>query len=267
MGLRVIKVIFWGLVAVLLGCGSSSRPPVTEFVLVANLDASSVSTFNAADTISSLGDVSTGTCLGPRYLELHPTNGFLYATCQTSNTVARFSVDKNAAKLTLMGTPVPAGAAPTTLEFDPTGKFLYVTNLNGNSLSAYSVGSGGSLTEIAKSPFATDITPYTVKVSESGKFVYVANRDTNNVTAFQIEANTGALTEIAGSPFKTDLGARAIELSGKFAFVANRSAANVSVFTVNAATGALTQGFGRIDPNQAQVGTPRSGQLVLRVNF
>jgi hypothetical protein len=35
----------------------------------------------------------------------------------------------------------------------------------------------------------------------------------------------------------------------------------------NAQTGALQQGFGRIDPNQAQVGTPRTGQLVLRVNF
>jgi hypothetical protein len=27
------------------------------------------------------------------------------------------------------------------------------------------------------------------------------------------------------------------------------------------ATDVLTQGFGRIDPNQSQVGTPRSGQL------
>jgi hypothetical protein len=35
----------------------------------------------------------------------------------------------------------------------------------------------------------------------------------------------------------------------------------------NPTTGALQQGFGRIDPNQAQVGTPRTGQLVLRVNF
>jgi hypothetical protein len=35
----------------------------------------------------------------------------------------------------------------------------------------------------------------------------------------------------------------------------------------NPLTGALSQGFGRIDPNQAQVGTPRSGQLVLRLNF
>ena len=35
----------------------------------------------------------------------------------------------------------------------------------------------------------------------------------------------------------------------------------------NPITGALSQGFGRIDPNQAQVGTPRSGQIVLRLNF
>jgi hypothetical protein len=35
----------------------------------------------------------------------------------------------------------------------------------------------------------------------------------------------------------------------------------------NPLNGALSQGFGRIDPNQAQVGTPRSGQIVLRLNF
>ena len=32
-------------------------------------------------------------------------------------------------------------------------------------------------------------------------------------------------------------------------------------------TGVVTQGFGRIDPSNVQVGTPRSGQLVLRVSF
>lgn len=32
-------------------------------------------------------------------------------------------------------------------------------------------------------------------------------------------------------------------------------------------TGVTLQGFGRIDPNQAQAGTPRTGQLVLRTGF
>lgn len=48
----------------------------------------------------------------------------------------------------------------------------------------------------------------------------------------------------------------------------NPTGTNAKLTTLyNAATGALQQGFGRIDPNQAQVGTPRTGQLVLRVNF
>jgi hypothetical protein len=41
----------------------------------------------------------------------------------------------------------------------------------------------------------------------------------------------------------------------------------IVVSLTNPVTGAYTQGFGRIDPNQAQVGTPRTGQLVLRLNF
>jgi hypothetical protein len=48
----------------------------------------------------------------------------------------------------------------------------------------------------------------------------------------------------------------------------NPVANNAKLTTLyNPITGLLSQGFGRIDPNQAQVGTPRSGQLVLRLNF
>ena len=48
----------------------------------------------------------------------------------------------------------------------------------------------------------------------------------------------------------------------------NPTGTNAKLTTImNTTTGLLAQGFGRIDPNQAQVGTPRSGQVVLRVNF
>jgi hypothetical protein len=48
----------------------------------------------------------------------------------------------------------------------------------------------------------------------------------------------------------------------------NPVAGNAKLTTLNnPLTGLLAQGFGRIDPNQVQVGSPRTGQLVLRVNF
>lgn len=52
------------------------------------------------------------------------------------------------------------------------------------------------------------------------------------------------------------------------AVIPNPTGTNAKLTTLtNSLTGAITQGFGRIDPNQAQVGTPRRGQLVLRLNF
>jgi len=48
----------------------------------------------------------------------------------------------------------------------------------------------------------------------------------------------------------------------------NPTGTNAKLATLyNPVTGALQQGFGWINPNQAQVGTPRTGQLVLRLNF
>ena len=50
--------------------------------------------------------------------------------------------------------------------------------------------------------------------------------------------------------------------------IPNPTGTNAKLTTLyNPVTGATTQGFGRIDANQAQVETPRTGQLVLRLNF
>ena len=102
---KVIKISSLWLIVLWLtmsmpGCGSSTRPPaaqVAQLALVANLDANSLSAFNVdtkSNQLASMGAMLTGVCMQPRYLELHPTNGLLYATCQGSNTAAMFSVNK-----------------------------------------------------------------------------------------------------------------------------------------------------------------------------
>ena len=94
-----------------LGCGSSNMPPAAQALphtLVANLDLNSISSFHVdpdSKQVSDLGVLPTGICLSPRYLEPDATKHFLFVTCQTSNNVATFSIDKTSGKLLLVGSP------------------------------------------------------------------------------------------------------------------------------------------------------------------
>jgi hypothetical protein len=65
-----------------------------------------------------------------------------------------------------------------------------------------------------------------------------------------------------------------VEFRAEFFNIFNRpitptpTGTNTKVTTLrNPETGEITQGFGRIDTNTVQAGSPRSGQLMLRVNF
>jgi hypothetical protein len=81
------------------------------------------------------------------------------------------------------------------------------------------------------------------------------------------ESASIAKTMRIGERYRVDFRAEFFNIFNR-TVMPNPSGTNAKLTTLyNPATGALTQGFGRIDPNQAQVGTPRSGQLVLRINF
>jgi len=81
------------------------------------------------------------------------------------------------------------------------------------------------------------------------------------------ESASLAKTFRVGERYRVDFRAEFFNIFNR-AVIPNPTGTNAKLVSLyNALTGATTQGFGRIDPNQAQVGTPRTGQLVLRVNF
>lgn len=246
MPTRALAPVFLLLLTiVLLGCGSTQRSISASatsvfYVVNQNLETISIFQVNTTGQLSLSNSVSTGPCRGPRYLEPHSSQMFVFVSCQGSNAVASFAVNPMTGNLSMIGSPVPAGSSPTTVAVHPSGNFVYASNLFSNNISAFRVGLDGSLSEIAGSPFAAGSTPYWVEMSDSGQFVYAANRDSNDVNAYRVDPQSGALTQIPGSPFPADRGARAVVLTGKFAFVPNRIANTVSAFTVDSATGTLT---------------------------
>ncbi len=68
--------------------------------------------------------------------------------------------------LTLVGSPVTAGALPVSIAVDTAGKFAYVTNFNSNNVSLFSIDATGALTAAAP-PVAAGNKP--VAVVTAGK--------------------------------------------------------------------------------------------------
>ena len=71
---------------------------------------------------------------------------------------------------------------------------------------------------------------------------------------------------VPGVPlFTKDLNCHCIDPNKDF--VLNPAQNNALATQKVSPTGVTPQGFGQIDPNQVQAGTPRTGQLVLRIGF
>lgn len=85
-------------------------------------------------------------------LHITPDAKFLYAAERTSSTIAAFSVDSAAGKLTYLGS-TPTEKQPRGFQIDPSGRFMVVSGEKSDTLSAYSIDrSSGALKPIGRYP-------------------------------------------------------------------------------------------------------------------
>jgi len=100
-------------------------------------------------------------------IAVEPTGQYAYATF-LDGTVAAYTIDSSSGGLSIIGSPVAAGASPNSIAVDFQGQYVYVTNSGANTISGYSINPNtGALTEItgAGSPFAAGTNPGSVVIS------------------------------------------------------------------------------------------------------
>jgi 6-phosphogluconolactonase len=85
-------------------------------------------------------------------LHLTPNGKFLYASERTSNTLAAFSVDAAAGKLTYLSS-TPTEKQPRGFQIDPKGRFLIATGEKSDTISVYAIDpSNGALRLLKQYP-------------------------------------------------------------------------------------------------------------------
>jgi 6-phosphogluconolactonase len=240
-----------------------SLDKTNRFVLVANYDGGSVSTFQIEPDGSlshARGFVQhSGNGLdkerqeGPHahWIATSPDNHFALVADLGLDDVLVYKFDDVQGKLTPNAPPFAAvkpGSGPRHLAFAPNGKFAYLVTEMASTVVSFSWNAEkGTLNTLQTLPMlpkdynsvkeAAEIT-----VHPNGKFVYASNRGSaNSIAAYKVDGTKGTLTPIGIFPSGGKIPRHfTIDPTGKFLITANADSNNLVTFKIDETTGALT---------------------------
>ena len=183
----------------------------------------------------------------PSSVVVHPSNHFLYAANQNTNTISLFKINADTGALdevlprtALVTSSGGVGLSPAVMTMDSGGKYLFVGNQITNDIWVYSISSSGALTFVSSATLGAG--PASLTLSASDGFLYVPVPTFQAIYVFNVSA--GVLTQVA-TPIQVNggVGNLGIDPAGKFLYVPNPSSNTVTVFLIQS-DGSLTPGPG-----------------------
>ena len=113
---------------------------------------STAGTLRALDTVSCLPkDVPWEGRFSTAETRVHPNGKFVYVSCRTHDTIARFSFDEATGKLTHLGNTPSGGKIPRNFNIDPTGQWVFVAHQDSGNVVLFKLdGTTGDLTPAGK---------------------------------------------------------------------------------------------------------------------
>ncbi|HXF63057.1 MAG TPA: lactonase family protein [Caldilineaceae bacterium] len=137
---------------------------------------------------------------GPRHLDFHPNQPFVYVVNELDSTVTVFALDQERGTLkevqTVSALPADFSGKSTgaDIHVHPSGRFLYSSNRGHDSIAIFGVDeSSGRLTPIGHTP-SGGRTPRNFAIDPTGAYLLAANQQSDSVVIFRIDAKSGRLT-------------------------------------------------------------------------
>lgn len=190
----------------------------------------------------------------PSFLAVNASGQFLYAVNETDQgKVSAFSIDRAAARLTLINQVSSKGGGPCHLALDATGRWLAVANYGSGSVAVLPVGAGGRLGEATAFDQhrgsgvnrARQAGPHAHEAvfSPDNRYLLVPDLGLDQILVYRFDAGKGTLAP-NDPPFAVlapGSGPRhmAFHPNGKVVYVLNELASTVTAFRYDAAKGAL----------------------------
>ena len=143
-------------------------------------------------------DVNPGS--GPRHLDFHPNNQFLYSLEELTGRVSVFKYKEGKINLLQNVSAHPLDyigvKGSADIHVSPNGKFLYCSNRgDANSIAIFSINEETGMLMLLGFQSTLGIHPRNFTIDPSGNFLLVANRDSDEVVIFKINQLTGMLTD------------------------------------------------------------------------
>ncbi|HEY5563078.1 MAG TPA: lactonase family protein [Clostridiaceae bacterium] len=135
---------------------------------------------------------------GPRHLQFHPNNKYLYIVTELSSEVIVYEFDSKSYKFKHMQTisTLPdnfkGNSTCAAIHINKEGNFLYASNRGDDSIAVYKVEETGNLKLIEIMP-TNGKTPRDFALDPTESFLYSANQDSNEITAFLVDKEYGTL--------------------------------------------------------------------------
>jgi 6-phosphogluconolactonase len=183
----------------------------------------------------------------PSSVVVHPSNRFLYAANQNTNTISLFTINSTTGALTevlprtaLVTSSGGVGLSPAVMTMNSAGSFLFVGNQVTNDVWVFSIGSSGALTFVSSATLGSG--PSGLTLAASGGFLYVPVPTFSAIYVFSV--SSGTLTQV-GSPLVVNggVGQLGIDPGEHFLYVPNPSLNTVTVLKIQS-DGTLAAGPG-----------------------
>jgi 6-phosphogluconolactonase len=152
-------------------------------------------------------DIETAPKSGPRHLDAHPNQPWLYVLNELNSTIEGYYYNKERKTKDHFQTistlkTVDKNVNPSAIHIHPSGKFLYAANrgINDgkeNSIAAFSVNPQNGKLTLLEIESSKGLVPRDFTISPNGEFLLVANQNSNTIVTFKINQNTGMLEATA----------------------------------------------------------------------
>lgn len=142
---------------------------------------------------------------GPRHLDFHPNQRFVYVANELDSTVAIFEFDASKGTMKEINTlsTLPEGyeeSAPekswvADVHVHPSGKTVYVSNRGHDSIAIFDVDRDSGDLSPAGYVSTKGNFPRNFALDPNGNFLIAANQNSDDIYVFAIDPKTGGLTE------------------------------------------------------------------------
>jgi len=137
---------------------------------------------------------------GPRHLDFHPNNSFVYLIEEMTGTVVAFKYQsgklQKIQRISALPEKFNGAIGSADIHVSKDGKFLYCSNRgSSNSIAIFKIDSQtGKLTKVGEQS-CMGKTPRNFNFDPTGNFLLVANQQTDDIVIFKIDKKTGLLTD------------------------------------------------------------------------